>query len=124
VPRPAARAAAVAAAVLAGLALTGCAAQPEPDPEAFWTELSFYTDLPDDYRAQSLDRAQGVCTLLAGAQPHNGSGADSLAAAWQEWVQEMGPDDAGFFWRTAVEHLCPDQEQTLEGVQAIDDSAA
>jgi hypothetical protein len=109
-----------AVAALAALLLSGCSPAPQPDPDEFWTDLSFYTDLPDEYRAQALAEAEGVCTALAGAQPRNEYGGDSLAAAWQGWVDEMGSDDAGFFWRTSVRHLCPDQGTTLEKVQALD----
>ncbi len=102
------------AAVLVATALTGCSGEPQPDPEAFWTELSFYTDLPDTYRGQAVTEGRSVCTALAGAQPRNEYGGDSLAASWQGWVEEMGANDARFFWETAVEHLCPQQGETLE----------
>jgi Protein of unknown function (DUF732) len=105
------------AVALAVLALAGCAGEPEPDPEAFWTELRFFTDLPEDHRDQAVAEGRGVCTLLAGARPSQESGADPLAAAWRGWADEMGAEDAGFFWETAVEHLCPGQAGTFERVR-------
>ncbi len=105
---------------LGALALAGCAGEPRPDPEAFWTDLSFFTDLPETHREQAVAQGEGVCTLLAGARASNEYGADSLAAAWRGWVGEMGADDARFFWRIAVEHLCPGQAETFERVQQLE----
>ena len=106
------------AVALAALALAGCAGEPEPDPEAFWTDISFFTDLPDEHRERAVTEGQGVCTSLAGARASNGYGAEPLAAAWQGWVDEMGVESARFFWETAVEHLCPGQAEVLEQVEA------
>jgi hypothetical protein len=111
-------------ATLAALALTACGAAPEPDPEEFWTQLSFYTDLPDDYRAQAVDEGMSACDELTAASAEDGDGADVLAASWASWVDQMGTKDAGFFWRTAVEHLCPGEAKTLEEVQASYDAAS
>jgi hypothetical protein len=110
-------------AVLATLTLTACGAPPQPDPDEFWTELSFYTDLSDDYRAQAVDEGEATCAELAAAPPGDDAGLDRAAESWATWTEQMGAKDAAFFWETAVEHLCPGQSKTLERVRDHDEAA-
>jgi hypothetical protein len=111
-----------AATALAVLALAACS-EPQPDPEAFWTELSFFTDLSDEYEAQAVDDGLETCRELAAAPSGDDDGVDEAARSWAAWVDQMGTRDAEFFWSTAVEHLCPGQAGTFERVRHAHDAA-